>query len=69
MSTDYAIGTRFIKVGDKAKRTWTVIDILKTYNHAGEMVMTRYVAQTEIMSQVMTDHDVVKTTIARGLIG
>lgn len=69
MSTDYAIGTQFIKVGDKAKRVWSVIDILKTYNAAGELVKTRYVARTEIVGQAMTDRDVTKTTIARGLIG
>jgi len=64
---EYAIGTQF-KTRGKAPRLCTVIDILKTYNLAGELVKTRYVAQHDFMGQKVNDYDVVATTIAMGLI-
>lgn len=63
---EYAIGTKFI-TGGKAKRACTVTDILKTYNSAGELVGTRYVATHEFMGQIVTDRDVCSVTIAKGL--
>lgn len=64
---EYAIGTQF-KTRGKAPRLCTVTDILKTYNSAGELVKTRYVAQHDFMGQKVNDYDVVATTIAMGLI-
>jgi hypothetical protein len=63
---DYPIGTKY-KTRGKAPRLCEVVDILKTYNLAGELVKTRYVAVHDFMSQKVTDYDVVKTTISMGL--
>lgn len=63
----FAIGTKYT-TGGKAKRLCTVVDILTTYNHAGEYVCTRYVATHEFMGQLITEREVVETTIARGLV-
>jgi len=64
----YPVGTRFIRQGRKHARTETVVDMLTTHNIAGETVKVRYVSQHEFMGQTVTDHDVVPTTIARGII-
>lgn len=64
----YAIGTQY-KTRGKQPRLCTVVDILRTYNSANELVKTRYVAQHEFMGQVVTDRDVCATTIAMGLVG
>jgi len=64
------IGTKFIKQRGKVKndRIETVTDILKTYNSAGELVKTRYVASHDFLGQKVTDRDVLGVTIQRGLI-
>jgi len=64
---DYKIRTRYIKRG-KAKSECTVTDILKTYNSAGKLVKTRYVATYEFCGQLVTDRDVVATSIKMGLV-
>lgn len=64
---EYPIGTLF-KTRGKAPRLCTVVDIYKTYNLAGELVKTRYVATHEFCGQLVNDYDVVATTIAMGLI-
>lgn len=64
----FEIGTRFVPRGRKEKVEFTVIDILRTYNNAGELVRTRYVATRQLLGQTVTDHDVCATTIALGLI-
>jgi len=43
--------------------------ITETYNSTGELVKVKYEAQHEFCGQVVNDHDVCATTIARGLIG
>lgn len=63
----FAIGTKF-KTRHKIPRVCQVIDILKTYNNAGELVSIRYVSVHEFMGQKVTDSNVVETTIAMGLI-
>jgi hypothetical protein len=60
---DYPIGTQFYSAG-KIKRLCTVVDILKTYNHNGDLVKTTYVTEHEFLGQVIRSHDV-KTTIDR----
>ena len=65
---EFKIGTKFTPVGRKHRRVYTVTDYLVTKNLAGETVKTRYVAQTTLMGQTVTDHDVVPVTIKRGLI-
>lgn len=64
---EYAIGTLF-KTRGKAPRLCEVIDIHKTYNAQGLLVKTRYVATHDFMGQIVTDYDVVATTIAMGLM-
>lgn len=61
----FKIGTKYTARG-KQKRECTVTDILKTYNSAGELVKIRYVATHEFCGQIITEHDVVETTIAMG---
>lgn len=58
-----AIGTQYECRG----RLCTVTDILKTYNSKNELVKVRYVATHELIGQVVTDYDVVETTILRAL--
>lgn len=52
----------------KQPRIWTVSDILKTYNSAGEHVQTRYEAFHEFMGQRIYNRDFVQPTIAMGLL-
>lgn len=63
----YPIGTQFKSRG-KFPRTCTVIDILKTYNHAGELVEIQYVATHDFMGQSIKDK-YVETSIALGRQG
>lgn len=67
MTTDFAIGTEFMTRGKHPLRC-RVVDVLKTYNSAGELVQTRYVATHEFCGQEVTQRDIVATTIAMGLI-
>ena len=61
----FPIGTKFLSSG---KDVCTVVDILKTYNNAGELVRIRYVAAHPFMGQDVYDYDVVDTTIAMRLL-
>lgn len=61
----YEIGHQFTMRG-KAPQVCTVVDVLRTYNSAGELVKLRYVATHQFMGQTLTDSDVCDTTIARG---
>ena len=62
------VGTQFIRRGTKRKDVETVIDIYKTYNLAGELVKTRYVATHDLLGQTVTDRDIVAPTIQMGTI-
>ena len=62
----FSIGTQF-KTRGKHPRLCTVVDILRTYNTAGDLVRIRYVATHELMGQTITEYDVVETTIAMGV--
>ena len=64
---EYPIGTKYMRRG-KCPKECTVVDVHKTYNAAGELVRTRYVAEHKFCDQTVTDYDVVAATIARGLI-
>ena len=66
-SARFAIGTMF-ETRHKRPKLCTVVDILTTYNNAGELVSIRYVATHEVLGQTVIDRDVVETTIAMGLI-
>jgi hypothetical protein len=63
----FKVGQRF-KTRGKHPSVCTIVDILRTFNLAGECVSLRYVATHEFCGQTVTDHDVVDTTIAKGLI-
>lgn len=63
----FAIGTKFKTLGKHPKEC-TVTNILRTYDNADKLVKVSYVATHEFCGQVITDHDVCDTTIARGLI-
>lgn len=67
MTPRFPIGTQF-KTGGKHPQLCTVVDILTTRNHAGEVVRISYVATHEFCGQQVKDHTVCDTTIARGLI-
>lgn len=62
--SNYPIGTVYRPVGKD--HVCTVVDILRTYNAAGELVRVRYVSEYEFCGQKLRDTDVVGTTIARG---
>jgi len=63
-----------IKIGQKYKtrgkhpNICTVTDIYKTYNSKNELIKTSYVAIHEFIGQIITEYDIPKTTILRGLI-
>lgn len=59
-------GTRF-KTQGKHSRVYTVKDIHRTYNLAGELVQLSYIGEREFMGQLI-DYEVPETTISRGLL-
>jgi len=61
--TPITIGTQYT---DRNKRLCTVTDIWLTYNAAGELVQTRYVASHTFMGQTITERDVLAVTIRKG---
>ncbi len=65
--TDHPIGTKF-KTRGKCPHECTVTDIHKTYNHAGNLVSTRYVASHKFMGQTVVEHEISTTSIAMGKI-
>ena len=48
------IGTKFIKKSAKRKDIYTVVDILTTYNNAGNIVRVEYLAETVFCGQIVT---------------
>lgn len=66
MHTEYPNGTEYLSPG-RHPRLCRVIDCLKTYNRAGELVATHYVTTHEFCGQDVTQRDVVATTIAMGI--
>lgn len=64
----FPLGTKYTPIGRKHKILCTVTDFLRTYNSAGELVGTCYVATHDFCGQVMRESDVCETTIARGLV-
>lgn len=61
----FPIGQQFMS-GGKHPRLCTVIDILKTFNNAGDLVRISYVAEHEFLGQKVTSWDNCDTTVARG---
>lgn len=64
----FKIGDQFYHVKGKTKIVATIIDIYRTYNVDHNLVKVRYVATHPFGAQVLTDYDVVDTTIARNFI-
>lgn len=64
----FPIGTQY-KTRGKHPRLCKVIDIHKTYNHAGELVKIRYVSIHEFCGQAVHNYDVVAAAIAIGYVG
>jgi hypothetical protein len=62
------VGTKFIRRGTKRKDIETVIDIHTTTNLKGEVVKVSYVSTHIFMGQVITNYDIIGTTILRGLV-
>lgn len=62
----FTIGTQYLTL-EKNARLCTVTDILTTTNSKGEIVRITYVATHEFMGQLITNHAVTDTTIARGI--
>ncbi len=67
-SSDIKIGTKY-KTSGKHPKIAQVIDILKTYNHIGELVSTRYVTSHEFLGQEVKEDNVCAVTIQRGYVG
>lgn len=67
MKHRFPIGTQYWSRG-KHPRLCTVVDHLTVRNIAGRVVSTHYTAQHEFLGQLIQDHNVVDTTIARGLL-
>ena len=67
MKHKFEIGQKFSPIG-KNRSTWTITDLLTTKNAAGETVGIRYVATHEFMGRIVTDKNVIETTIERGFL-
>ena len=62
----FPLGTTFTPSGRKYPHLCTVTDYLVTTNLKGDIVATRYVATHSVLGQIITNSDVLDTTIARG---
>lgn len=60
----FPVGTRFTPARKHAVEC-VVVDILTTRNIKGDVVAIRYVAEHLFCGQVVRNHDVLETTIAR----
>lgn len=62
----YTIGTQYLTLG-KHPVLCTVSEILTTYNSKGALVNTRYESTHQFMDQLVSETNIVATTIARGI--
>lgn len=62
----FSIGTQYLSHG-KSPRLCTVIDLMTTTNHKGDVVKAFYISSHEFMGQTIINHDVNDTNIARGI--
>lgn len=56
----YPVGTQYT---DRHGRVNTVVDYLTTTNLAGSVVRQRYVVERRVAGSIVTDYDVVETSI------
>jgi len=61
----YPAGHKFIRAGRKHRHIETVTDFLVARNLNNEVVKVRYVATHKFCGQIVTDSDVIPTTIDR----
>lgn len=61
----YSIGTQFKNRGDK-HRIFTVTDVYRTYNSAGDLVKVSYQAKSNVTGAI--DYDVLEIRISMGLL-
>lgn len=66
MELRFPIGTRYLS-GGKCPRLCTIVDHWRTFNLAGELVRERYVSEYRFLDQIMSDADVIETSIAMGI--
>jgi hypothetical protein len=64
---DIKIGTVYTPRGRKHHLKCTVVDVLKTYNSAGDLVNTRYVSEHQFLGQTIKDFNVLGTTVLMGM--
>lgn len=64
----FPIGTQYMVGSGKIKYECTVVDILKTYNNANELIAIRYTTAHVFCGQIVHNHNVLDTTIARNLL-
>lgn len=64
----FPIGTQYLSRRGKRQDLCTVVEQLTTMNSKGEIVATRYITAHQFCGQMVTESDVVDTTIARGLL-
>lgn len=65
--TAIKVGTVFLPTRKKNRIPHTVVDILRTYNLAGECVRTEYMCTHTFLGQVVTSYEIA-TTILRGFV-
>lgn len=63
----YEIGYQFTPYNSKNKKVVTIIDILTTYNGAGELVKTEYIGVHDCIGQKVTG-TYLKSTIDRSVL-
>lgn len=63
----FSIGQQY-KTRGKYPVICTVVDILKTYNSANELVDIHYMSTHTFQGQLVTEYDVRETTIAMGAV-
>jgi len=61
----FPIGTKYCPRG-RNSREHTVVDILRTFNSAGNLVAVHYVSTHDFAGQTLTSRNVIETTIAMG---
>ena len=66
MKPQFKIGTKFKR--NHKNYVETVIDILTTTNHIGEVVKIVYVSEHDFIGQKIKDYEVPQATIARGIL-
>lgn len=63
------IGRKFEQRLPKGKkRLCTIVDFITCTNSKGEVIKSYFVSTHEFMGQTITDHEVPRSTVSRGLL-